>query len=78
MSDLRTVWRIRGIAGRAGLDVELVVDSSAAVVVEAIERAALAHGIALERVTQPRVIEPARRGSTRSRGGTGSSGKGTT
>jgi hypothetical protein len=61
MSDLRTRWRLRAIADTSGrvwpsLDVELVVDTAADVVVEAIERAARANGIHLERVP------PARRG----------------
>lgn len=60
MSDLRTRWRLVAIAEgariRQGLDVELVVDTTADVVVDAIERAARANGIRLERVP------PARRG----------------
>jgi hypothetical protein len=60
MTDLRTRWRLLALydAGnvRQGLDVELVVDTTADVVVDAIERAARANGIRLERVP------PARRG----------------
>jgi hypothetical protein len=49
----RTVWRIRGIdfPGRfASLDVQLVVDTTAAEVIDAIETAAGLNGIQLERV----------------------------
>ena len=58
MSELRTRWRLVAIvegAGvvRSGLDVELVVDTAADVVVEAIERAARQNGIRLERVDEP-------------------------
>jgi hypothetical protein len=53
---LRTVWRItaieRGDLGRPmrGLDVQLVVDTTADVVVDLIEHAASRAGVVLERV----------------------------
>ena len=63
MSDLRTRWRLVAIvqdAGvvRTGLDVELVVDTTAEVVVDAIEHAARQNGIRLERVAAPRRGRP--------------------
>jgi len=55
VSDPRTVWRILRVLDddglpRRGLDVQLVVDTAAPAVVDAIERAALGAGIELELV----------------------------
>jgi len=62
VSDLRTRWRLLALydAGkvRHGLDVELVVDTTADVVVDAIEHAARQNGIRLERVPAPRRGRP--------------------
>ena len=49
----RTRWRLAGVAGNGDLDVEVIVDTTAPVVVEAIERAAAAHGIELHREPEP-------------------------
>jgi hypothetical protein len=46
---LFTVWRLTGIRERAGLDVQLVVDTSSPLVIEAIEEAARRNEIRLER-----------------------------
>lgn len=63
MSDLRTRWRLVAIvedAGvvRTGLDIELVVDTTAELVVDAIEHAARQNGIRLERIPAPRRGRP--------------------
>ncbi len=54
MIEHRTVWRLRALdypnPPRSGLDVQLVVDTTAPVVVAAIERAAASAGIELERI----------------------------
>ena len=78
MTGPRTVWRLVAIvesAGvvRQGLDVQLVVDTTADVVVDAIEAAARAHGIRLERVMQ---AEPAPERATSPARATGSRRKG--
>jgi hypothetical protein len=49
---LRTVWRLVGLPGLGGLDIELVVDTISAPVVEAIECAAERAGIELARVDE--------------------------
>jgi hypothetical protein len=52
----RTVWRITSIvegAFQRSLDVELSVDTTAASVVDAIERAARRNGVVLQRVSPP-------------------------
>jgi hypothetical protein len=77
MTGPRTVWRLVALvegAGviRSGLDVELSVATTADVVVEAIERAARANGIRLERVA---TIEPAPERSTSPARAAGSSSK---
>lgn len=50
----RTVWRIVGVdpTRRQGLNVSLSVDTTAPAVVDAIERAAAANGITLERADE--------------------------
>lgn len=57
MSELRTVWRLVAIAypPTGGLDVQLVIDTTAPAVVEAIERAAADAGVELERVVDEEV-----------------------
>jgi hypothetical protein len=45
-----TAWRIVGLPNRPGLDVRLSVETTAPAVVEAIEKAAAASGVELERV----------------------------
>ena len=78
MTGARTVWRLVSLyeAGvvHQSLDVELSVDTTADVVLAAIERAARANGIRLERVA---TIEPAPERPTSSAKATGSSAKGT-
>ena len=79
MTGPRTVWRLVAIvegAGviRQGLDVQLVADTTADVVVDAIEAAARAHGIRLERVMK---AEPAPERATSPARATGSRRKAT-
>jgi hypothetical protein len=79
---LRTRWRLVGLVDVAGvqrrsLDVELVVDTTAPLVVSAIERAASRAGIRLERVLADDVKEPAPNQATSPETATGSQTKGT-
>jgi hypothetical protein len=79
VTDPRTTWRLVAIAEgayvRQGLDVLVSVDTTADMVVDAIERAARDHGIRLERVDEPapeRSTSSARAaGSTRKATGAG-------
>jgi hypothetical protein len=48
-----TIWRIIGLEGWGRLDVLLIVETTAAPVVDAIERAAANNGIIIERVEEP-------------------------
>ena len=52
MKNTHTVWRIVSIEvpGHHQLDVQLVMDTTAEVVVKQVEDAAAKHGIALERI----------------------------
>lgn len=79
MTGPRTVWRLVSLydAGRIwqGLDVQVVAETTADVVVDAIERAARDHGIRLERVMT--VDEPAPKRATSPARAAGSSEKGT-
>lgn len=58
---LQTRWRLSAIAGNAwrndDLDLTLTVDTTAPVVVNAIERAAERHGVELERIYQGGVCD---------------------
>lgn len=47
-----TVWRLRQIPGRGGLDIQIVIDTTAESVIETIEQAARDAGIELERVVE--------------------------
>jgi hypothetical protein len=49
-----TVWKVSGVPERPGLDVQLVCDTDAAPVIDAIEQAAERHGITLRRVEPKR------------------------
>ena len=57
MSDPWTTWRLVALHGLGHLDVALTVDTTAPVVVAAIEAAAQAHGITLQRVVDDDVGE---------------------
>jgi hypothetical protein len=51
VSDRRTIWRIRGLGSWPGsLDCKLSLDTTARIVVEALEKACRDSGVVLERV----------------------------
>jgi hypothetical protein len=57
----RTVWRLKAIPSwPTYLDVQVVVDTTAPMVVKAIEQAAEAHGIELEKIEETGAVNAGR------------------